>query len=136
MHKRSVINVVSGKGGTGKTLFCAVLADLLGNHGISVLVVDLDIFVRGLTALLYFHRKEALRLTAEGKASVADVLLHRESVMSLGIENYRSCEVLPSVSRIDETLNFRDTLPASSGEAKELLAGLISALPARFEIVL
>jgi len=32
MADRMVINVVSGKGGTGKTLLTAVLADMLGNR--------------------------------------------------------------------------------------------------------
>lgn len=54
-HKKPfIISVVSGKGGTGKTLITAMLADLLvSSTDAKVLVVDTDIYVRGLTALLF-----------------------------------------------------------------------------------
>ena len=44
MVKSIVINIASGKGGTGKTLFAAVLAEILWSNGISVIVVGLDYF--------------------------------------------------------------------------------------------
>ena len=53
--KPVIINVISGKGGTGKSLCTAVLADALAKKCGPVLVIDLDIFVRGLTAL-YCHQ--------------------------------------------------------------------------------
>lgn len=52
--KPYIISVVSGKGGTGKTLITAMLADLLATStSAKVLVVDTDIYVRGLTTLLF-----------------------------------------------------------------------------------
>lgn len=52
--KPFIISIVSGKGGTGKTLITAMLADLLvSSTSAKVLVVDTDIYVRGLTTLLF-----------------------------------------------------------------------------------
>ena len=51
-----IINIVSGKGGTGKTLLVAVLAELLSRKRAKVLLIDVDIFVRGLTCLLYYQQ--------------------------------------------------------------------------------
>ena len=74
----TIINVVSGKGGTGKTLLVSVLADILGNSpNAKTLVIDLDVFVRGLTSLLYFHREEKLRISERGKLSVADLFVQK-----------------------------------------------------------
>ena len=52
MNISKVINLVSGKGGTGKSLLTAVLGRALAREGLNVLIIDLDIFVRGLTILL------------------------------------------------------------------------------------
>ncbi len=76
-NKHKIINIVSGKGGTGKTLFSAILAELLGNHGIRVLVVDLDVFVRGLTSLLYFHQGESLRVVHDDDLTVSSYFVNK-----------------------------------------------------------
>ena len=52
MNISKIINLVSGKGGTGKSLLTAVLGRALAREGLNVLIIDLDIFVRGLTILL------------------------------------------------------------------------------------
>jgi septum site-determining protein MinD len=49
MKKPFLIDVLSGKGGTGKSLLCAVLRRLLAQEGARILLADFDIFVRGLT---------------------------------------------------------------------------------------
>ena len=64
---RIIINVISGKGGTGKTLLTAVMAELLANAGADVLAIDMDVFVRGLTALLYFHKNEVINITKKNE---------------------------------------------------------------------
>ncbi|MDQ8005273.1 MAG: AAA family ATPase [Pedobacter sp.] len=115
----TVINIVSGKGGTGKTLFSAILADLLGNNGSNVLVIDLDVYVRGLTSLLYFHKGEAINLIEKGELSTCDILYqnkpsHYNDLIGtnqpypLGIKRYRSFDILPSVDRIDELVDLDD----------------------------
>lgn len=106
------INVVSGKGGTGKTLLCAILAELLGNQNVSVLVVDMDIFVRGLTTLLYFQKSESLKLSDPNELTVSDIFHEPENnsnkneKFSLATHKYRSFEIVPAVSRIDEPFEF------------------------------
>lgn len=139
---RTIINIASGKGGTGKTLFAATLAEALGNIGVSVLVVDMDIFVRGLTALLYFHKREALNLAPEERLSVSDLFTEKieESKQAgermLGISRYRSFDVLPAVKRIDENLSYKDLLPDTRDEAKAVINHLLNTIPSEYEIVL
>jgi septum site-determining protein MinD len=68
-----IINISSGKGGSGKTLLASVLAEFLSSRRIRVLLVDLDIFARGLTALLYFRTPDQLRLIETGELAVSDI---------------------------------------------------------------
>lgn len=141
MRRPTVINVVSGKGGTGKTLLSAVLAEMLGNAGHDTLVVDLDIFVRGLTSLLYFHKQEALHLIDPTEACVADYLVRERRRMMppkalLGFRRYRSFDVLPSVRRINERLDFRDLVPDNRDEAEHILRILLSAIGEKYRFVL
>lgn len=142
MTSRTIINVVSGKGGTGKTLFCAVLAEMLGNSGVHVVAVDLDVFVRGLTALLYFHKREALRLTAESELAVADLFIGKVRSLPdldgrrLGISRYRSFDVLPSVRQIDQVLRSKDIGPDTRDEAEDILRAMLLALPKEYAIVI
>jgi len=106
------INVVSGKGGTGKTLLCSILAELLGNQNVSVLVIDMDIFVRGLTTLLYFQRSESLKLSTRRELTVSDIFYRRGKELNnkkdslLATHKYRSFEIVPAVSRIDELFDL------------------------------
>jgi septum site-determining protein MinD len=108
MEKTTFINVVSGKGGTGKTLLCTILAELLGNQNVSVLVVDMDIFVRGLTALLYFHKGESMRLSQKNEVTVSDVFynINYNNASKLAIHKYRSFDIAPAVSRIDQVFDL------------------------------
>ena len=53
MKQTKIINIISGKGGTGKSLITAVLGRLLAQEGASVLLIDYDMFVRGLTHFFY-----------------------------------------------------------------------------------
>ncbi len=138
----TVINVVSGKGGTGKTLLACVLADMLGNAPDSkVLVIDLDFFVRGLTSLLYFHREEKLHITAEHQLPVSSFFVQKlmdptQNVDRVAILKYRSFDVVPAVSRIDERLNFQDIGPGNRSEAKQILENLFSQIPAGYRFVI
>ena len=105
------INVVSGKGGTGKTLLCAILAELLGNQNVSVLVVDMDIFVRGLTTLLYFQKNESLNLSNKRELTISDIFYGRRKNSnnkehSLATHKYRSFEIVPAVSKINELFDL------------------------------
>jgi septum site-determining protein MinD len=142
MKNPKIINVASGKGGTGKTIFCAILEDLLGNRGINILLVDLDFFVRGLTSLLYFHRKEALYLADENQLTVSDIFINKNDrkkdvlIQELGIARYRSFDVLPSVSRIDELLNYKDIMPDDRDIAIKKVNELISKIPDKYDLII
>lgn len=134
------INIISGKGGTGKTLLCASLAELLGNQNVRVLVVDMDFFVRGLTSLLYYHRGESLQIIEKSELSSLD-LFNREysskstGVSDLGIYQYRSFRVLPSVSRIDEKVKLDGLVAKDRSSLKQDLKRLIDKVPKEFDYV-
>lgn len=139
-RKRLVINVVSGKGGTGKTLLTAVLAEILGNNNVRVLVIDLDVFVRGLTALLYYHKGEAIQLTEHEKAPVSEYFIYPTrrggKKQNLAIEHYRSFDVVPSVRMVNELLPFQNIMPDSRDEAKAILKTILASVPDEYEVIL
>lgn len=117
MSSPTILNVVSGKGGTGKSLLCMMLGRLLAQEGANVLLVDLDVFVRGLTHLFYIYRKERRALTRD--ASVADVLelskQPRISAPGFAKERFYEVDLVPAVSNIDDTLDYlRPTPPLGS----------------------
>ena len=140
--KRTVFNVVSGKGGTGKTLLACVIADMLGNAAdVSVAVVDLDIFVRGLTSLLYYRRGEKLRLVEEGEVATSDFFLGKwtdglDSSLRVTVSKYRSFDVVPAVRSIDQILNATDISPATEWEARKILWCLIEEIPEAYNYII
>lgn len=67
-----VLTVSSGKGGVGKTVIAANLARLLSWSGQSILLVDLDLYNRGASALL-------ADLVTKDHATVADLLAYAEA---------------------------------------------------------
>ncbi len=105
-----LMNVVSGKGGTGKSLLSAVLGRLLAQEGARVLLVDLDVFVRGLTYFFYTFRQER-RVLTDGWV-IADVLSVRhhgkdkEDHRSVGITRFFEVDLIPAVADIEEQLVF------------------------------
>lgn len=140
--KATVINIVSGKGGTGKTLLTAVVADMLGNTtDTAVAVVDLDIFVRGLTSLLYYRRGEKLSLVDEAEVSTSDFLFGKwsselDSSFRLSISRYRSFYVVPAVNTIDQVFESRDISPRDQDQARRILDNLLDQIPSDFNYVI
>lgn len=138
----TVLNVISGKGGTGKTLLACVLADMLGNSSDTrVLVVDLDFFVRGLTSLLYFHQEERLTVSPQRELTVSDVFIQKRvtgfnPAERLAVIKYRSFDVLPAVSRIDALLNFQDLSPDNRTEATSILRNLLDHIPPGYRFII
>jgi septum site-determining protein MinD len=105
-----IINIVSGKGGTGKTLLCASMAEALGESHVKALIIDMDFAVRGLTSLLYYDRGESYNIIrGKEKLSAYDLFeiedLNEDFI--LGIEKYRSFDVLPAVRSIDWKIDHR-----------------------------
>jgi len=138
MKKRKIINIISGKGGTGKTLFAAILADLLGNQGSNILVIDLDIFVRGLTALLYFHKGESINIVEKDEVTVSDFFIEpnvKYLNKKLALYRYRSFDVLPSVPRIDSVFNLTDLVPDNREKAISILKSLLSSIEDKYDYI-
>lgn len=142
---RNIINVISGKGGTGKTLLTAVLAETLSTMGKRVLVIDMDIFVRGLTALLYFQKGEAIKIISNDEWSVSDFFKnskqhndkgngYSDPSANIAICKYRSFDVVPSVASVDELLKY-NLLPASFQEASTVLNAIIKKIPDEYEYI-
>lgn len=137
---KKIINIISGKGGTGKTLMTAVLADMLGNKGAKVLVIDLDVFVRGLTTLLYFQNNESIRIIGNDEKSVSDYFINRNnpsahSNKKIAIHRYRSFDVIPSVAAVNELLNFHDIMPNNVEEAEKVLNQILSSVTQEYDFI-
>jgi septum site-determining protein MinD len=141
-RKRTIVDIVSGKGGTGKTLLSAVLADALANQGVSVLAIDLDVFVRGLTVLLYLYRKERIQLIDSDALSVYSYIAKSTSPgrarrpSELGICRFRSFDLLPSVSRVDQVVDYHKAVLDDRSVALRVLRNLLTEVAPRYEVVL
>lgn len=139
---RTIINIISGKGGTGKTLLACVLADMLGNTSDNtVLIVDLDVFVRGLTSLLYFHNGEKIKIADDNQLTVSSFFVGKLKDESsnhrpLAILKYRSFHVMPAVRNINEMLNFQDIAPNTRQEASEILSNLLNKIPNDYRFII
>lgn len=94
-----IISVISGKGGTGKSLFTAVLGNCLSKEHCKVLIVDMDIHVRGLTILLSKY------IGAEKGLSVTDCLEKKDYDNDFATYRFQECEILPSVIDIGKPLS-------------------------------
>ncbi len=127
--KPKIINVISGKGGTGKTLLTAVLADSLGKAGSNILVIDLDIFVRGLTTMYYYQNDQCDTLVTEDELSVSDIFLERDvsssKKMSIKMYNNRSFQIVPAVKEISQTYQFHDIMPNTISEALDIIGCIL-----------
>ena len=130
-----LVNIVSGKGGAGKSLLTAVLADSLSRAGYAVLAADLDVFVRGLTALL--SREHALPESAGNDSlAAADFFCGAGNASSRAtLIPCREFDLLPAVNIINELLNFRDLLPDTQEEACKALQTMLACLPKEYDFI-
>ncbi len=109
-----IINLISGKGGTGKTLFAAVLADSLSSQNKPTLVIDMDIFVRGLTTLLFREKKSLNTIINNDEMSIYDIMYkysnstNFKKKVKVAVCGYRKFFICPSVSKIKQEINFWD----------------------------
>lgn len=99
-HDTKIISIISGKGGTGKSLFTAVLGNCLSKENCRVLLVDMDIHVRGLTILLSKYMG-----TSDERMSVVKCLEGQDKDNSFAIFRFQECEFMPSVLDIAAPLN-------------------------------
>jgi septum site-determining protein MinD len=112
----TVVSIVSGKGGSGKSLLTAVLGRALAREGERVLLVDMDIFVRGLTVLLFGFKRpdrkegvittsELLGIYPENSSEKTPLPNDRSRYM---IQRFLECDVLPAVDNISAPLDYDD----------------------------
>jgi septum site-determining protein MinD len=107
MQNTKYISIISGKGGTGKSLLTAVFGRMLAREGKKVLLVDFDIFVRGLTILLskYYsqiHKPELLTSTSFFYSELSPNYLSN----NLLIGRFLECDFLPATYDIGEKINY------------------------------
>lgn len=137
-----VVSVVSGKGGSGKSLLTAVLGQALAREGENVLLVDMDIFVRGLTVLLYSFR----RPKRDGNSTVSDLLgiFSNESqdrgpvetdASTYKLERFHECDVLPAVSNIGEPLDYDDTSLSDEKFCQRAIERIIKSTKDRYDYI-
>ena len=123
-----ILNIVSGKGGSGKTLLCAVLAEMLGNNGNKVVVIDMDFAVRGLTALLYYYQGETFHIINSNKCGTYDYFEFNNNYIArnIGIAKYRSFDVIPAVQEINRIIRLN--INKSEDDYTEQISDLIRYL--------
>uniref|UniRef100_UPI004057C441 ParA family protein n=1 Tax=Acetatifactor sp. TaxID=1872090 RepID=UPI004057C441 len=95
------ISIVSGKGGTGKSLFTAVLGSCLAKENCKVLLVDMDIYVRGLTILLSSYMDSDTQ-----RNSICDYLNNENNNRDFAVYRFQECEFIPAVREISEPLAY------------------------------
>ena len=117
-----LINVVSGKGGTGKSLLCALLGRLLAQEGARVLLVDFDLFVRGLSHFHYRYIKERRRITdARSVADYFELGARVDVPDTLAKERFFEVDLVPAVSEIEEHVNYLEVAADTIKKAKRIL---------------
>lgn len=138
-----VISIVSGKGGSGKSLLTAVLGRALAREGKRVLLVDMDIFVRGLTVLLFgFARPDRQR----GNVTVSDLLgvfseqsKEREPLVgnrsNYMIQRFFECDVLPAVDNVAAPLDYDDRNLADESFASTCVVNLVNSVVKDYDYI-
>ena len=140
----NVISVVSGKGGCGKSLLTAVLGQTLAKEGARVLLIDLDIFVRGLTVLLHKFRRPSKKMS--GDITTSDVfgvfeensdkrVPVKTSLEKLRIQRFLECDVLPAVRDLGEPLDYDDKDLSNESFGIDRLEGLLDVLKQEYDYV-
>lgn len=140
----TVISIVSGKGGSGKSLLTAVLGRALGREAQRVLIVDVDIFVRGLTVLLFGFRRPERR---NGKVTVSDLLgifsENSEARQPLAtdqsqymIQRFFECDILPAVDNIAAPLDYDDKSLSDENFTYACIKDLLSRVEKDYDFIL
>ncbi len=139
-----VVSIVSGKGGSGKSLLTAVLGRALAREGKRVLLVDMDIFVRGLTVLLFSYTRPEME---SKKITISDALgVYAEKSEDTGPKNYTKdnflierffeCDVLPAVENIAIPLDYNDRSLSDEKFTNQVVKKLIETLVDEYDYIL
>jgi len=122
----SVVSLVSGKGGVGKTSICLAVGRVLAHFGYSVLLVDFDLATHGMTYFFTENIKkvyvgiEELSLQDKGRGEDASIV---------GIED--RFDVVPSKTNFSSGVAQVDEDKATS-----ILQGLIAAKSSTYDYIL
>lgn len=144
-NKAKIINVVSGKGGTGKTLLLTVLAKSLGALS-RVLIIDLDIFVRGLSTIYYRELHEPNSLMAKDQLPVSTFFLNKHILPSFvkqmrerktkpGIQTHGNYDIWPAVMHIKDKLPAQDLIPNNLFNAISLIESLLDFINKDYDYI-
>ena len=147
MTSCKVISLLSGKGGTGKSLMSAVLADLLSGVNFNVLLIDLDLSVRGVTSLFYYDNSGSIKLISKNELSVnsylqelaegkSTYLRSNHKAFKLGIKKHRGFSILPAVDEIDQKVKIEIFDFLNSENSVEILRNLIRSVSTSFDVIL
>ena len=141
---RNIISIVSGKGGCGKSLLTTILGRALSREGKRVLIIDMDIFVRGLTVLLYDFKK---RQSNKKLLTVSEIFgIYSENSENkkpieynsgdLAFERFFECDVLPAVSNIGDPLDYNDKDLSNQSFCDKQIKKLLSTIGDDYEYIL
>jgi septum site-determining protein MinD len=150
------INVVSGKGGTGKTLLCALLARSLAklarsfanqetsaNQEASILAMDFDIFVRGLTILLtestsFENRYDGLSISDCINPTRPDGQdwTSRHSDVRLSIRRSLGFDFVPATDDPGDPIEYEELEQLKTTDLKNIISALKERVIAEYDFVL
>lgn len=140
-----VLSIVSGKGGSGKSLFTAIAGRALAREGRNVLLVDMDIFVRGLTILASGLRaidKESSALTVSqllgvfAERSEGRPPIEGTDLRSYAIVRLLECDVLPAVDNIGAPLDYDDTSLSDESFCNACVKGILDTVRDKYDYIL
>jgi len=139
-----VISIVSGKGGSGKSLLTAVLGRALAREGKRVIIVDMDIFVRGLTVLLFSYTRpkqgikkitisDILGVYSENSKGSEPPIYNKEDFL---IERFFECDVLPAVENVAYSLDYDDRNLSDEKFTYNVINRLIDKISVDYDYIL
>lgn len=144
-----VISVVSGKGGAGKSLLTAVIGRALAREGKRVLLLDLDIFVRGLTVLLYGIKRPERSIAKYTTSDLLGIFDSKSSTRNpVGdsptgddadeylVERFLECDVLPAVDNIAAPLDYDDRCLSDAEFCYERLSSIVGSLKSKYDFII
>lgn len=141
---KQIISVVSGKGGAGKSLLTAVLGRALAREGERVLLIDMDIFVRGLTVLLYSFSKPDDRRNSLAVSDLLGVFTSESAARAPKrrgrdaylIHRFFECDVLPAVANISTPLDYDDKNLSEEKFCEVQITRILNAVFENYDYVL
>ena len=139
-----VISIISGKGGCGKSLLTAFIGKELARIGAKIIIVDIDIFVRGLTVLIENYKRErnvkSDRITTSAILGIYEMESERKKPIEVVLNNlciYKlfDCDVLVAVDTIQKSLDYNDKDISDEMFCKQVIENLLFELKKKYEYI-